>query len=495
MGSALSSRFQAETPRGFVDLRRESTRDLEKQAVISNYGTIAKLIHKEPVRDAMTYNTQELARWSSLVVLSFTVWNRKSLWMTAVKLWVLSLFVGIVVLATVRDPAQLNVSRFGEISSFLRMFVGLLLGFFMSASVNRWWKTVESFTALCGVVRKLQMMLNACGVPEQDSERVLRFGFLSARILHMELHIQALPLDEQDAAHEKRWQEFCNGDGFNTKFAKVLSDEEEALHWRKIEDAPGTLWIWIGSLLGRFAEKGLINTKVAGPAFARCMTLSGEGLDRILHVRSSITAQAPYIYVQMLSSLVHINNIFNALSFGMTTGVSFGTWLQYCGVPLYSNTTATSAQAAIDGQAFVVSFFSSCFGPFVYQALLEVSIAIAQPFSNNDAIVPTRSILYRLEQDLRDGMSTAKRIRNTRRTPSSEPSVRVPQSPAKNLDGDDAYDGGHGGCGSGAPRGFDGDGESISGLAAGVMFAAGVGGGYADDGEGGDGGAGDDGGD
>merc|ERR1719162_1023371 len=69
---------------------------------------------------------------------------------------------------------------------------------------------------------------------------------------------------------------------------------------------------------------------------------------------------------------------------------------------------ASATEATHDVQTLLVSFFFSCFGPFVYQALLEVSIAIAQPFSNKDAVVPTARILHLLERDLHDGLKMAK---------------------------------------------------------------------------------------
>ena len=37
----------------------------------------------------------------------------------------------------VKDPAKLNVARFQRISSFLEVVVGLLLGFFLSSSMQR----------------------------------------------------------------------------------------------------------------------------------------------------------------------------------------------------------------------------------------------------------------------------------------------------------------------------------------------------------------------
>merc|ERR1719181_1528421 len=92
----------------------------------------------------------------------------------------------------------------------------------------------------------------------------------------------------------------------------------------------------------------------------------------------------------------------------MTGGVSLGTLLQHHRMHMFATERATEKEAATDGQSLLVAFFFSCFGPFVYQALLETSIAIAQPFSNSDAVVPTKRILNVLEKDLHDAERMAK---------------------------------------------------------------------------------------
>merc|ERR1740133_815769 len=99
--------------------------------------------------------------------------------MITLKLLGLSTVVALLVLLLVHDPASLKVSKFTEISSFLRVFVGLLLGFFMSASVNRWWSCAEAFQGLCNSMRSLQIVLNSCGVPEEHANHVLRYGVVS----------------------------------------------------------------------------------------------------------------------------------------------------------------------------------------------------------------------------------------------------------------------------------------------------------------------------
>jgi predicted membrane chloride channel (bestrophin family) len=369
--------------------------------------------HHTEVVDSMTYQAKELTTWSSLLMMSYTVWNRKSLWLVTLKLFGLATVVAVIVLMTITDPASLRVSKFTKISDFLRVFVGLLLGFFMSASVNRWWNCAQGFHNLCASIRTLHIMTNSLGVPEDLTLRLLRYGVSSAWVLHNQLHVEALPLAEQDSATKKFWEALDSGAVPCLMFVKL--DEYELEMLRDMSDPPGTLWMWMGSFVGYMAEDGVIPGH-ATATFGALMAVIREGFNAIRDVRSSISVQAPFIYVQMLSSLVHINNIVNAVSFGLTSGASIGTllvhWKVFQVLPAVQGKKpeASSREAAIDLQTLLVSFFFSCFGPFVYQALLEVSIAIAQPFSNKDAVVPTERILGFLQKDLLDALRAAKQI-------------------------------------------------------------------------------------
>lgn len=361
---------------------------------------VRSLIHRGTVEDAMTYHVNDLSTWGSLVLLSKTVWQRRTLWTMFLKLFLLSLIVAVLVVLIVQDPAQLKVSKFTEISQFLNAFVGLLLGFFMSASVQRWWACADGFLVVFDAIRNLQVQLYALGVPEEKLDTCLRYGVLSAWVLNMELHIEALPDDEKDEENENMWRTLKDGTGLGDGHFTSMTDAE----WttlQEVEDPSGLLWLWVGCLIGSMSEAGDV-PPMASPTYGRIMNLAQEAHKGMRSVRSSISVQAPFIYVQMLASLVHINNIINALSFGMTWGASAGTTLSLWHMSLY-NSKATRTEAARDSQTLLVSFFFSCFGPFIYQALLEVSIAIAQPFNSNDGEVPTRRLLHRLERDLHDG--------------------------------------------------------------------------------------------
>merc|ERR1719291_1038204 len=145
---------------------------------------------------------------------------------------------------------------------------------------------------------------------------------------------------------------------------------------------------------------------LASPIYGRIMSLVQCAHGGIRSVRASINVQAPFIYVQLLASLVHLNNIVNAISFGVTLGACTGTLLQRYKMHQHVHGDAmgaSSREAYTDITNLAVSFFLSIFGPFIYHALLEVAICIAQPFDNEDGKIPTERLLTHLEKDLVDG--------------------------------------------------------------------------------------------
>lgn len=356
--------------------------------------------------DSMTYRADELASWSSLLSTSSTVWNRWRLWEITLKLLGLSLLVALLTLAVVQNPSALKIKKFQEISTFLRAFVGFLLGFFMASAVQRWWACAEGFQKVCTVVKALHLHMNAVGVPKEDMVNLLRYGVVSIWILHLQLHAEAEVPEEKmkmlmAEAEEDIEQLEPEHDQLHPKTLSRLTDREfQALS--KVRDPTSTLWMWIGSMIGHFSVKGVI-PPLASPTYGRFIHLAEQGAEAIHDVKCTISIQAPFIYIHMLSSLVHINNIINAISFGMTAGSAVGTMLEHFGWHQHEG-KATHTQVQRDSQDFIVSFFFCCFGPIIYQALLEVGIAIAQPFSSGDALVPTERIAESLERDLHDAM-------------------------------------------------------------------------------------------
>jgi len=349
--------------------------------------------------DVMTYRTQSLSSVVALFISHGTVWRRPALLRMGGALFLLSLVAALFVLFLVSDPAALKVSKFAKISGFLNVFVGLLLGFFMSSSMTRWYNGATGFLELFDAVRHLQMSLYSLGVSERKTDEVLRYGVLSGWLLALEMQLQHLPEEDTVVVTEEVWKGLSEGRE-SDDFYGVMRPEE-AVTLRSVADPAGVIWVWIALALGRLAQDGDI-PPMASPVYARMMSLQQEGFNGIRSVRSSITIQPPFIYVQMLASLVHVNNFINAISFGMTWGSSLGTSLQYLRQVDFSH-HATLTEVLADMQNLVVSFFLSACGPFIYLALFEVSIAIAQPFGSKDGEIPIGRLISQLTQDLYDG--------------------------------------------------------------------------------------------
>eukprot|EP00928_Gymnodinium_smaydae_P014038 TRINITY_DN15093_c0_g1_i1.p1 TRINITY_DN15093_c0_g1~~TRINITY_DN15093_c0_g1_i1.p1 ORF type:complete len:440 (-),score=99.10 TRINITY_DN15093_c0_g1_i1:51-1310(-) len=370
-------------------------------------GDAAKVGLAEPL-STVSYRTEDLGSMWILFQTTYTVWRRPGLWWMAVILFFISMLTSLVVLVVVKDPAQLQVGKFAKISTFLNVFVGLLLGFFMSSSMNRWYSCANGFLELQDAVRNMQMQLYALGVEEVKSDHILRLGTLSACLLAEELNITAKAKQAEEATFDVMWAslqaEFNHDleDGEVTRFSALNATKQELNVLRKVEDPPGVIWTWVAGMLGRMAQDGDVPS-LASPTYGRLMNLAQDAHSGIRAVRSAIHVQPPYIYVQMLATLVHLNNLINALSFGMSAGASVGTAMQrYDPAGLYKD-GARMKEVAADTQNLIVSFFFSCFGPFIYQALLQVAIAIAQPFSSRDGEIPTKRLLRQLEKDLDDG--------------------------------------------------------------------------------------------
>merc|ERR1719158_1278739 len=80
--------------------------------------------------------------------------------------------------------------KFTYLSNLLKVFVGLLLGFFLTSSVNRWGDAVGGFLTLFGAIRNLMLQFHALGCSEERRRMVARYGLLSCEFLVVELRLR-----------------------------------------------------------------------------------------------------------------------------------------------------------------------------------------------------------------------------------------------------------------------------------------------------------------
>lgn len=407
----------------------EKTRDLEtghkKKLSRSTTGFERRIANAPspdgPVVDTMTYDSTVLKTWQVFWVKGVRcVWHKAAFWKMMALLMTVSFFFAVLVFFSTNDPGQVQGSKFKEIGLFLRVFVGLLLGFFLTSSVSRWYASVNGFMELFDAVRNMQMQLLALGVPAERRFQLIRYGYISGYLLDKTLSIARLmESKERQVALEEMWEELISEEHADNnqlflEQKREMITAEEAVLLKEAEDPAGMMWYWVASLVGRLAQDGVI-PPMASPTYGRIMNLAQTAHGGIRHVKQNVTVQAPFIYVHMLSALVHVNNLICAISFGISFGTTVSSMYAYQNKPIplleeagYNVKKSSWKDVTADIENLVIMVFIGVFGPFLYQCLLEVSIEIAQPFANPECSIPTGTFLRMLKGDLDDAQDILK---------------------------------------------------------------------------------------
>lgn len=361
------------------------------------------------VKDTMTYRTHKLVTWAVFSSFPCTVFDNETLWFMMRRLLGVALLVAVIVFLCIPDPQSMNPANFSSVGTVLNVFVGLLLSFFLTSSITRWYACVNGFLVLFNSVRNLQMQLHALGVNQERSDLCVRYGVLSAWLLSYELRHAVLSAEVQEKEREQMWKELGESD---EPFARMLPNEQELL--KGVDDPSGLMWTWVGSLVGRMAQNGEI-PPMASPTYGRIVDLAQTGQDGLRQVRSAIGVQMPFVYMHTLACIVHMNNLLAAISFGLTLGVMVGDIF----ININKRKEATAENASDPdanprifveaAQAVIVQLFKCFVVPILYQAFLEIGISIASPFSSEDGAIPAERMLKKLHKDLRDANKLAEK--------------------------------------------------------------------------------------
>lgn len=372
--------------------------------------------HGHGIVDTMEYRTSVLTTWELLTISYEIVWTSSTLWIMMFQLGMVSFFTFAITVLVVPNPSAMKVSKFTDVSKFLTIAVGLLLGLLLSMTMKRWHNAVAGFMSLLDSVRNMQMHLVSLGVPKEKALLGLRYCYASAYLLYGQLlaDFSDEKRKDLDLMWEKLLQKVAYLDGsFKTK----MLTEREVDILAKTRDPPGMIWIWVTAYIGRLSQDGWI-PPMQSPTFSRIMDVCDSAHGGIRTVRAAISIEDPLIYTHMLATLTHINNILCALSFGLVAGIACGTWMMryfshfYRGVKeLQDDAPATDLSVMRDWQSMAVSFLYSFVCPLVYQALLIVAMQLAQPFNHSVVRPPMDRLLHDLEADLCYGRDMTKHIK------------------------------------------------------------------------------------
>jgi len=245
------------------------------------------------------------------------------------------------------------------------------------------------------------MQMTALGVARERTNMLVRYGVLSAWLLHLSLNREDdddKPTDPSEtetpgsvaASTKKLWQRLeARRPGL------ALPEEKERL--MKHTESYALLWTWVASLIGRMAQNGEI-PPMASPTYGRILNIVQQAYGSIRDVRALHLVKAPFIYVHTLSVLVHVNNILNATAFGLVLGLAL---VNFKGNGNVYNKAAWANMCC----SLFMQFCFSMVAPLLYLALLEVSVCVAQPFTYEDAKIPACRFVKSLEEDLKNASS------------------------------------------------------------------------------------------
>lgn len=324
-------------------------------------------------------------------------WDNPSLWTCMGLAFVLSITVAISV-ALMPNSVLVKPDKIEKLGTFLNVFVGMLLGFFLASSMNRWYGCVAAFLELLDAVRSMQMQMTALGVDQERSETLSRYGILSAWLLHFSLNLDSEENPQGQIAKRSEGEEKDRIDKLWQQLEErrpglALPDEKEKL--MQYKESYALVWTWVASLIGRMSQNGEI-PPMASPTYGRILNIVQDAYGSIRNVRTLQMVKAPFIYVHTLAVLVHVNNILNAVSFGVVLGIaSSGTFL-------HDDYDFKMRFRAKLYSSLLMQFCFSMIAPILYLALLDVSVCISQPFTYHDAKIPAMRFIVALEDDLKN---------------------------------------------------------------------------------------------
>jgi len=358
------------------------------------------------VADAMTYHTTFLKSWNVFAVMHNTVWVHPALWLMMGRLLCVTILVAGFTFCFFPDPMHLNPGKFREITVVLNIFLGLMLSFFLSQSVNRWMSCVDGFLDLFNAIRNLAMQFHALGADRETTRMCLRYGVISSAMLIQDLKQSAMKPDARMAAEQKFWQKLVTFPrDKDYMFYHVTESEHEML--RGVEDVPGQIWVWIGSLIGRMAVDGEV-PPMASPTYGRIMNLCQLAQNSIRQVRTAMSVRTPFIYVHTLATLVHVTNVLFAVSLGLVIGSSMEGIIWYARSYWYDPLDESAPLAGHVSlptekwQSIIVELLKCVAAPMLYQAFFMLACSVSNPFSNSDASIPVNRMLWSIRLDLSD---------------------------------------------------------------------------------------------
>jgi len=375
-----------------------SVEEAESQNASDCEGNDERVDHDE--WDSTRYDISLMTSWNTFAMTKGAVFDNPTTW----RCMTFTIILAVCVAAGTHQSVNvglINPERFQTMGTILNVFVGLLMGFFLSSSKNRWYGCINAFLQLLDAVRNMQMQMIALGVDRDRTEMLTRYGILSAWLLHLSLNNSNQKsghdkkLETESSNLEKRWAQLEQ-----VRPHLVKPGEKQRL-WHHRE-CYALLWTWVASLIGRMSQNGEI-PPMASPTYGRIIEIVESAYGSIRQVGELTLVKAPFVFVHALAVLVHVNHILNAISFGLVMGLTTQ-------VVMVEAENKLSELPRLLGCLFM-QFCMSMVAPFLYLCLLDVCVCLSQPFTYQETKIPALQFIKSLEEDVASALVMADNIK------------------------------------------------------------------------------------
>jgi len=322
----------------------------------------AKIDRSGDIPHIHSYDLQKLTTVRVFFAMSGTVLTDVVLWveiiLNGLVFW--AIFAGIMYLHW--DGLEKFVGRESNIRSFIAMFttlVGLLLSFYTSLNIKRWWDMrMLGVGGIWQASSKLTLQISQ-GVTRDPEvlDAIWRYAASSLTFLFL---VRRKTPDDIDILVDQ----------------KLLTHAEK----RQIMRTPApqraeAIWAWLGAMVSQLHSQSL----VAGPPhYAGLMNTVDEGRRGANVINSYLQTPIPMAYIHLLGLMVKLHNVMVAMLMGILC--------------------AKHATGGDELGAFRV-LFRAFFMPFLYNSILLINDDIADPFSGDLSDFPLQCFIEGIKED------------------------------------------------------------------------------------------------
>jgi len=247
---------------------------------------------------------------------------------------------------------DLDTVAMDQLANQINSFVPFCLGLYVSLSLSRWWtlrisalgKVLDSFCNLS--------MLMACELHAKKwtdlRTQVLKYGFGSLTLL------------TQAARQKGDLQKLVDQGCLSAMEARSV--EKHVDLWQR----PMILWVWIM----RISMSAMYHQKSPNPRIGAVLNECTKATDGMNTINEYMDTQLPFAYVHLITFLVNVQNIMLAIN----AGLKFATAL-----PEMRYLMMFSQVAMV------------CAVCFLYQALLQITYIVMDPFGDDALDFPVQA--------------------------------------------------------------------------------------------------------